>query len=245
MKKILEVVNLYKNRTPNRVLPEFNLLQLAVDGFRELNIISLDQTNIKVKDIAVENGIVPMPDDYIQYTKVGVAAGNKLWTLTVNTELLPPEKKYNECGVSYEEARSGKKTTEEGWHFVPHVDKNGIVSGGMYALGGGWNSKGYFKEDFENRRFLLDQVSSDVIVLEYKSSGVSIDSYVPDVAVEALIAWLRWQESMADAVGINRAGYFQSLFQNQVEKIEYELNPLRIDEYLDTLYVNVHQGLKR
>lgn len=244
MKKIVEVVNLYINRNPHRVIPVFNLRQLGIDGFRELSLTSLSTTSIKVKEITVSNGIALMPDDFVDYFKVGVAAGNQLWTLTVNNDLLGPQALVDECGLSYEEARTGG-TVNQGYWFVPHVDKNGQLSGGAYAMGGGWNSKGYFKVDHENRRFLLDGVNSSTIVLEYKSNELSADTLVPDIAIEALIAWLAWKEASADQVSLGIVQMMKKDYQEQLDKVQALLNPFRVDEYLDIYYRDIHQGVKR
>lgn len=245
MKKLIEVVQEYKLRSGRT--NELNIRQLAISGYRNLNMIAFGNLTVKVAYLPISSlDTVEMPSDYVNYTKVGVVYGNTIWTLTTNNKLLGP-KNIQECAVPIQQALTSQDVEVDGtWSFVPHINKNGEFVGRMYGLGGGWNSKGYFKEDRPNRQFILDGITASEIVLEYTSDMVGMDTYVPQEGFEALIAWLDWQHVLRDPTrGLGEKQMFGQIYANEKDLILKLRNPFRMGEFLDAFYDNVHMSVKR
>lgn len=245
--KLLEIIEEYKVESGVGNNAHLKLSTIALSGLREFQSQGLSTTAIKTVNIPVSDmGTVPIPDDYINYTKVGINYGGRLWTLTVNRDILPPTRKV-ECGVSIEEAQNLTPANSvcDAWRFSPHYNRSGEYVTQQFGLGGGWNSQGYFKEDLTNRRFLLDTPAGE-IVLEYISDEVGMDAIVPQYAVEGIKAWIDYKMAMYDkSIGVYMKAELGNTLDGQMKKIIQLKTPFRIDEYLDAFYTDVYQGLKR
>ena len=244
MIKLAEILEEYKLVSGSK--SHYKLHSLILAGYRELTFMTpVASVAIRVKYLQISaSGTVDMPEDYVSYSKVGVNYGGRLWTLTVNKDMLPPTNTV-ECGVPKEEAIARASEINNAWGLSPHYDKNGRYVGKEYTLGGGWNSQGYFKEDLANRRFLLDTVKGE-IVLEYISDKVSIDTLVPSECSEALQAWLHYKEMLFDKrAGQGEKAMLGRVWVDQLERVKQIRNPFRIDEFLDAAYTDNYQGLKR
>jgi hypothetical protein len=245
--KLLEIIEEYKVESGVSNNAHLKISTMALSGLREFQSQGLNTTAIKTISIPVSSlGTVPIPDDYINYTKVGINYSGRLWTLTVNRDMLPPSRKV-ECGMTVEEAQniSSANQIEDAWAFLPHYSNSGSYVSKKFGLGGGWNSQGYFKEDLTNRRFLLDTPAGE-IVLEYISDEVGLDAIVPQYAVEGIKSWIDYKMAMYDkSIGAYMKSELGSALDSQMKKIIQLKTPFRVDEYLDSFYTDVYQGLKR
>lgn len=248
-KKLLDIANEYL-LTHNQIGSQRRLVvnQLAVAAYRALNLTVLGGENLRVKYLPISAaGTVAMPSDYISYSKVAFQVKNQFWTLTVNRELLPPRRSLDECGLPIQTViPGGSDSFNSGWYFSSHYDKNGTFIGKLYGLGGGFNSKGYFKEDLQNRRFILDGVPASEIVLEYKSSGIDINAVAPTYTIEGIIAFIRWRMEVAKPVpSRGLMSDFEGMYAAQLEFIQQYTNPFHPEEYYDSFYSTNTPSVKR
>lgn len=246
MKKLLEVKAKFKLRT--QINKDLLLNDLVMSAYDICKRVTNTSVAVKTVYLPISNlNTVEMPHDYVVYNKVGVHFKGQLWTLTVNERLLPPKPTRSSCGITTTEAAEGTGSSEinERWLFLPHYNKEGVFVGQMYGLGGGWNSQGYFKEDKINRRFIVDGVRTNEIILEYLSNEVSLDTLVPEHLVEPIIAYMKYLFELNSPMPVaSRIQIANAHYDSQIKLARMVENPVRIDEYLDALYENQHLSVK-
>jgi hypothetical protein len=223
------------------------LTQLAIKGFiRELRMSALPSVKAVYLNTN-EINCIDFPKDYLYYTKIGVNIGNKIWTLTRNDNLVLTRKE-DECGMEYRDVAAGNCSCSTGYPFVPFW--NGATwNGGLYGVGGGINSEGYYRIDFDKQRIQFDnRVPQTQILLEYVSSGVEPDGnmLVPEEAVNCLIAYVHWQNIMHNRrIGRGEKQDAKKNWEDEYQKMVEVINPFRLDEYLDQKYEAGKQSPKR
>lgn len=246
MIKISEVIAKFKLRTG--IQKDLLLNDLAMSVYGQLKLATNTEYTLKVKYLPISNlGTASMPDDYVVYNKVGLVFKGEIWTLTVNDKLLPPRKDTDDCGISTTEAiEQGAESTVDRWYFSPHRNKEGVYIGKLYGLGGGFNSKGYFRENKANRTFDLSGVTGSEIVLEYLSNDVGLDTLIPDHFVETMMAGMKYEFEINTPMPSNvKVRLAAENFQAKMELTRAVETPFRMDEYLDMFYENVHLSVKR
>lgn len=224
-------------------------LQWAINGWKELNLAIMP--NIKVGYFTISDiYTVDWPDDYIDYTLIGLVVGGEVVTLSVNPKI-PLSRKKDECGEEIVDAvasvASGNKLFDS-FLIAPHF-RNGQYVGEQYAQGGGFNRYGYFRVDHDMRRFQFQNIMPSLeIVIEYKSSGIDDmgNATVPDDATQCLVDYVHQERTRFD----KRASAFDK--QMAIRRYEEQFRALRkrrfkftMSEYLDSKYKNVHMGIKR
>lgn len=227
-------------------------LQLAIDGFKELNIGGTFPS-VRVAYLTVsEQNTIMFPFDYVDYILIGINNGGRIWTLTRNLNLMLPANQ--SCGEWY---RPNLTTTSNesgqgmlpdyGYTFSQH-DYNGQTISGAYALGGGFN-EAYYRIDHANRQiiFLTDEsLSGLTVILEYKSSGINKNTIVPLQAVPALDAYIHWKLAIHDRQeNMNNKMMFKEEWLNEKGKLRSMMRSFTIDEFLDQKYLALSQGVKR
>ena len=187
---------------------------------------------------------VSVPDDFVDWLKVGIPINGKLHVLTKDDSILYPRKFTDGKDVGN---TGGSGTSENYWFFTDHF-KNGQYVGGYYGASGGINTS-YYRYDEERRQFVFSgPVPRAEIVLEYISSGVSLTSstIIPRAAVAALQSYVMWQRIEYDKrVPLNDKMRKQKLFEEDVEAVRYFTSAPTIDEYRDSLYKSIKQTVKR
>lgn len=227
------------------------LLQLAMNGYAELNIAAI-VPNARVEYLTVsEQNTVKFPKDYIDYILIGINSGGRIWTLTRNRNLVKPANM--ECGAWYRNpitttANSIGQSREpvDAYSFSDHEYAGQTVSG-QYAIGGGFNVA-YYNIDARNGQiiFLTDNFSGMTVILEYISSGLNKDTLIPRDAVEALTSFVHFKLDKFDVnVPMNQKLLSQSMWRNERDKLYARRNSFTMNEFLDEKYVTLSQGLKR
>jgi len=242
------------------------LLQMSVQGLRQLNLYS-SINNIKVAYLTVNsNQTVDLPDDYVDYTKIGFCKGGQIITLGQNDQLCLPRKS-NDCGEplssklhSVSNDAQGAANSDDfgafspfgfgfgyGYYFAAHF-RNGQYIGELFGLGGGF-AQAYYRIDKENWQIALsDVVPQDEIILEYKSDGSSADgsTVVPPEAIEALTMYVHWRiiefDKRAPAVDKQRK---RALLLEEETKLRAFKLAFTMAEYYDSFYASIKSGPKR
>jgi len=174
-------------------------LQFAYLGYTDLNLFVTQ--NVKVAYLRInDNKTVDLPNDFIDYLKIGVEINGQVWTLTLNDDMLLP-RSTDACGeTTPPDLRTigdnvdGTEQPNYGFYFASHF-RNGQYVGESYGIGGGFNMA-YFRIDHERRQIAFDsEIPDGTIILEYKSSGVKADgsTVIPRKVIPALTAYIHWR----------------------------------------------------
>ena len=188
-----ECINFYLDEAELGVHKYFKCFNLA---FRALDELGMDFFySVKPVKLPVNaNKTVNIPEDYLNYSKVGI--------LNNRGEVIPLA--YNNKLTTYADMLPERLTkTEDNTIADTYSPANGIfynyygdgVLGNLYGVPSGAPFVGSFKIDNENGVILLgENFTEEYIILEYISSPKQGDSYrVPVQFREAIIAYLRWK----------------------------------------------------
>jgi hypothetical protein len=177
----------------------FKLFHLAFRGFEQLGLDFFYQVK-SVKLPINSNLTVELPNDYLNWSKVGV--------LNDRGEIIPIY--YNDKLTTYADLSPDRiSKTEDNtlgsfdwgsgawcnyWNGYSYTNIYGVPSGAPFV--------GSFKVDTSNGVILLNEhFQYDYLMLEYVSSPTEgVDYYLPMQFREALIAWLAWKDSNAKTV---------------------------------------------
>lgn len=177
----------------------FKLFHLAFRGFEQLGLDFFYQ--VKSLKLPINSNLtVELPNDYLNWSKVGV--------LNDRGEIIPLY--HNDKLTTYADLSSDRiSKTEDNtlgfgdwgsgawcnyWNGYSYTNIYGVPSGAPFV--------GSFKVDTINGIILLDEYFSyDYLMLEYVASPMEgVDYYLPVQFREALIAWLAWKDSNAKTV---------------------------------------------
>jgi hypothetical protein len=154
------------------------MTQLAINGYRELNLVVLPGGRTIEKFTMDSNYIVYMNDDMTHINAVCVPLEGAMWPLTHLKDMVP--------------------TTSEsgGSEILDPEDGEGVTiieRGTAYATRGGHNVYGYFYVDYQKRRILFRNTYRSEVLIDYMTSGISLteETYVPTYAKAALEAYVR------------------------------------------------------
>jgi len=227
-------------------------IRLAARGFTDLNMFTLNNIKVAYLPINQDNFTVNLPNDFVDYTKIGININGNIWTLTLNERMVLP-RKVDDCGKTISEASnctidSNSYQYGSGFYFADHY-RNGQYVGEMYGLGGGLNI-GYYRLDLERRQIALSNAVGgyDEILLEYMSNGIAADgsTVVPRQAVQALVEYVHWKRvEYNERVNINTKRLRQDAYEREYEKLKFFEDLFTMDEYLDHTYSHYQSTPKR
>lgn len=173
-------------------------LAYVIRGFRELNINGYSVPKIKHFSM-LPNKAINLPSDYVKYVKIGICVNGRVVTLGVDDSLCLNEN-YNECGDPLDIAIANVNNETYpfffyGYPFLSHYQNNQYVDG-YFGMGGGFNSRGYYRVNAEKNQIQFASIVPDSeIVVEYISDGLNPDgtAAVPVAATEYLINFCHWK----------------------------------------------------
>lgn len=228
---IRQVVSSYLNEAGIYTLENYNrYLQICIEGLSHLNIYYVPSYRITYGTVDSIN-CYDLPDDFIDYYRIGVILDGKIWTLTKNDKI--PTINAISCGEDLGDADN------QGAIDIPYAHQ--------YAINGGWNF-GYYRVDKEKRRIVFsgDMIGRQ-IVLEYISTGVSLSgsTWVPRELSKVLKDYIHWKAIQRDPqVALNhrevaRRDYYDSLAEYNRLQCSFT-----VDELLDALASGFGQSIK-
>lgn len=188
------VVNDYLIESNKSVSDYFRIWHLAFRGLEDLGIDFFYYIK-SVKLPINSNMTVTLPDDYINWTKVGV--------LNKSGEIIPLY--YNDKLTTYADIWPNRTTVTQdntllacgAWGVGTWFNYwNGYSYTNIYGVPSGAPFVGDFKVDAVNGVILLNEkFKYDYLMIEYVSSPKEgNDYYLPMQFREALIAWMRWRD---------------------------------------------------
>lgn len=197
--------------------PEKNLyirlLQFANNGFRELNLADGMPVTMKTVTLPVDHATntAILPDDYLDYYKIGLCINGKLVNFDMNDSLCldsadaPSVCACDSATISTDIANCCNGSVLGGgaygtWYY-PYYSyyHNGQFVAGAYGVGAGYKHGGY-KINLPANKIQFDScVTAHEIVLEYKSSGLTGDgnAIIEQTAIPALIAYVQMEYNEA------------------------------------------------
>lgn len=217
-------------------------LQLVIDGYRDMNLYSV--TNIEVQYLLMdENKTVDVPDDFIDYTKIGIPKNGKLVVLTRDKTILLPRSFEDGTEVGNVDATR----VNLGFYFADHF-RNGRYVGGLYGMTGGFN-QAYYRYDKELRQIIFTgDIPQSQIVLEYVSSGIKLSgtTLIPVQYVAALRAYVAWQQVEFDMkVPLSIKERRERQYIDECEAVKFMEHAPTKEELRDYIYRTFRQTPKR
>lgn len=176
---------------------EHKYMQMLDIGIRGVKELAFDVTqSVKAVSLPINDNLtVDLPCDFVNYRRIGVCINGGLESLGLDTEMcIAPN--YDGCGDPIAVA-----TTSNNIESIESVSwitdyRGGENIGGAYGIGGGNNSRGYYRINKETNQIVLSSdFSGDSIVLEYISDG-SGDTGTFEIHVfaeEAVRAYMWWK----------------------------------------------------
>lgn len=198
MRKLDEIVREYmieslgSSQIDNRYA---RLLQIAITGLKDLYYDRPGLT--KFTTITIEdNDTALLPNDYIDYVRIGVCFNGTVFALGENANMCPPE--FDDCGnteICQPHERTG--SVADGYFYSWPYTENMQLAGKQWGVGGGNNGIGYYKVWPEHGFISLQarDTQFDSIILEYVADPEEIDGefMVHEYDVEPIKAWMYWK----------------------------------------------------
>ena len=235
----------------------------ALRGVRELGFDMLKVIRSLKLDVNTANNTVELPDDYVDWSKVGVVGGDGLlYVLGENKNINYSQKYAEEGGYSYDTDGDGLKeredskgstnglvggTTDDG--FGSYVFRNYVYGNGdgqLYGYGGG-RYQGEFRVNLDQNRIELKSNSGiNEVVIEYvadeaRSSNPRVHVY----AEEALMSYMYYKMIERKAgVSANEKARARSEYYNERRKANARIKSFTKEEALRVIRKNYKQAPK-
>ena len=225
------IVSSYQNETGDYSPSSYKrLMQLAIEGFTDLNIFH--SPAIKTETLTVtEINTIDVPEDYVDYVRIGIIVDGSIWTLTKNNNI--PLLRSISCGEDVGDADNQvSPRLQYDWH---------------YSFAGGTNI-GMYRYDPEYRRIVLSgNMIGQSVVLEYMSSGVSCSgaTWVPREAGEVIKEYMYWKSIQRTDAAVSQKELAMRNYYIALEKYKAMAYSFSVDEFLDAVRSGEKQTVKR
>jgi len=227
------------------------LFQFAIRGFLDIELTASNSISVVYLTPDPDTGFVKLPDDYLYYTKIGyVDSGGNVVVFGYNENMALARGldcgDYSNPNLQDETSLSIDELSQRGYYFSPHFKSDGYVPN-LYGIPGG-NHSDWYREDRDNGYIQFSSIVSDTVVLEYVSTGISIEgsTYIDRDATETLIAFVHWKRKQHDPRFTR--GAIQDAKQDYLEEYE-KLTDIRLiptkDELLDAFYEFERQTMNK
>ena len=235
----------------------------ALRGLRELGFDMLKVIRSLKLSVNTSNNTVDLPDDYVDWSKIGVVGGDGLVYVLGENKNINYSQKYSEINSLTYDAdgdglldREDDKTSTYGNlggsiddGFGSYVFRNyvyGNNQGQLYGMGGGRYQSEFRVNLDQNRIELKSNADISQVVIEYvadeaRSSNPQVHVY----AEEALLAYIYYKliERKA-AVPSNEKARARSEYYNERRKANARIKSFTKEELLKTIRKNYKQAPK-
>jgi hypothetical protein len=173
-------------------------MQIACEGLREFAIHDFDFEVTKVVTVDSDTNSFAYPSDYVKYSSIATPIDGRWWRYTLDQQMVPLK---DDDGVDILDS-------------LPNVAE--FREPTDYSRGGGHN-RYYFRPDEKNRRFQVGGFTPDIVVLKYVSNGIDADGdiNIPDYAVRALQAFVRWNIAEYDNPALSRIDWLKARYNEE------------------------------
>jgi hypothetical protein len=210
----------------------------GIDFLRDYYTMIGGTQNVITRELPVDNlKRVELPDDYINYVKIGIRKGDHVMTF-LRDEELSLYTDISDCGVN-QPNRNSNPLPEEfygngyfgPWLFTNYVNSYGEHTGGLYGYGNGKIKNGFTIDNGSIQ--LTSNIDAEVIYLEYVSSTMIYgeETYLPISAEEACKSYIRWKFELNQRqpkIGIVQLR--QREYSNNVRIANRAVKPLTVED---------------
>lgn len=189
-----EAINEYLVESEQSNHKYFKLWHLGFGGMMDLGLDAFFIVRSMKLPVA-SNKTVPLPPDFLQYSKVGVLNGKgEIIPLSVNNKLTVAFDIQNARLEKTQDPNIPTATDQSGIWWYNYWDSG--FQGNIYGLPSGTPFIGSFKIDNENGVIILSEdFAYDYVMLEYVSSPTDKgEYYIPVHFKQAIVAYLRWKD---------------------------------------------------
>ena len=232
-------------------------LKWAVDGYRKMNLHGLLPTIRSIElEIDKSTNSANLPDDYIEYLKIGVCRNGYMYNFDYNSKICLPRDGESHCPCEATVIETTLNDTtgvyldyNTTWDFYNPRVNNGIYTAGFYGVGAGFYGGGYRIDEHSGKIIFDSYVDLDSVIMEYRSTGVSDDgtAFVPDGAIEALTAWVNYQRCTfsKDPSDKGLVQLFKANFENAAMSLNMRNNSQTPQFWTELMRSGIHQAVKR
>lgn len=162
--------------TPNH--PEsvmIDMLKLAIRGVKKLNIFYLDIPKAYIGEVSPIN-FMNLPPDCVDLTYIGYISDGKIHNIGRHNRIKFTLLEENGLEEAFSENTNGLKTPD-----YKH-----------YSLPSGYTIANARHNERMNRIEFKGNAMGCPIYIEYISTGVGADTFIPAIAQESIIRWVEW-----------------------------------------------------
>ena len=190
---------------------------------------------------------VNLPNDYIQYTKIGVCDGRgNIIELGLNSNMCL-DRSVDDCGNPIAPGVSRTSSSNSGyypasltvaWEGFSDNFRNGEFMGRFFGIGGGNNAYGYYRIDRANGVIQLGDTKAYTIVLEYIADLEQINGefIVHPFVVNSLKEWMYWRSIAKNrSVGLGEKQLAEKSYRTAYINMTRRFNTSTIGEWYAAL----------
>jgi hypothetical protein len=223
--------------TTSHKYPKF--LQWGLEAFKDYIFDSAQQT-ITVRLPMNNLKQVVLPNDYIDWVKVGIQCGDRIKILNVNDDIARIHAT-DDCGcpVPFEKDCEFNHLRNDalllGGYYFFNFNQFGENLGGIYGHGGGYHERGFtvIKEASPPVIQLDGRINNTMIYLEYLASGFcpGKETLVNPYFAKAIKEYIHWRRlHFSGAVG--QAAEAERIYYNELSKARYREMALTTSDIL-------------
>ena len=206
--------------------PKF--LQWGIESFRdytfdsaqEVKTVSLPMNNLKQ---------IVIPDDYVDWVKIGIQCGDKIKVLYVNDDIarIHPT---DDCGcpIPFKDDCNFNELNVDalayGGYYFFNYNQYGEFLGGLYGYGGGYHEHGFtvIKEASPPVIQLDGRINNTMIYMEYISNGFNPcgETLVNPYFAKAIKEYIHWRR-LHFSGNIAAAAEAERIYYNELHKARY------------------------
>jgi hypothetical protein len=238
---IKKIVHMYMDEAQLTTAAYRRLYGIAQRGAVDL---ALDVTaNVKSCELCVlGNRTAELPDDYIQWTKIGVLNQHgEVATLSHNNQLaIINDGQSSRLADNQSVIGTDLGRINEGYYLNFNGYGYGYGCADIFGVSGNELSQlGEFNVDESNNVIVLNpSFPYSNLIIEYIATPCEEDGYmIPIQAQEALIAWISWKDIAQLAASRKVSVYDKTArkreYYNQKNNARWRLKPFRIEEAYD------------
>jgi len=180
-----------------------DLLKLAIRGVKKLNIFHLDIPKVYIGEISSIN-YMELPDDFVDMSYIGYISDGGVQLIARNKRI-----KYTILETDGVETAFDENTSELEIPVVKH-----------YSLPAGFSILSVHVNERYNRLEFKGDGQGTPIYLEYTSTGVGINTYIPAIAQETLIRWIEWNmEEKKEGATLYDRRWKKNLYDEELKKM--------------------------
>lgn len=199
-------------------------LHWAIEGYKDYHFDQARSTKIKKIPINEHKG-APLPEDYVDWVRVGVQVEGRWIKLTHDPKIFQYPKTFPKQSGSY----------GQGYHYYNPFNDKGEHLGKDWGLGEKHNGYGYFSVGEYEIQLNASKVSGKEIILQYLSNELCGDSAVHPYAAKMIKLYVLWQrKENNDRFGIAEKRRAEELYYREQKKVALRLMNLSVDEIIET-----------